>query len=34
MSVERTIRYTGKEVTILWKQHLCTHSKMCWQNLP
>lgn len=34
MSIERTIRYTGKEVTILWKQHLCTHSKKCWQNLP
>jgi len=34
MSIERTIRYTGEEVTILWKQHLCTHSKKCWQNLP
>lgn len=34
MAIERTIRYTGKEVTILWKPHLCTHSKKCWQHLP
>ncbi len=34
MAIERTIRYTGKEVTILWKQHLCIHSKKCWLGLP
>lgn len=34
MSIERTIRYTGKEVTILWKPQLCIHSKKCWLNLP
>lgn len=34
MSAERTIRYTGKEVTILWKPELCIHSKKCWHNLP
>lgn len=34
MSTERTVRYTGKEVTILWKPELCMHSKKCWQNLP
>lgn len=34
MPVERTIRYTGKDVTILWKPHLCIHSKRCWQGLP
>lgn len=33
MSVDRAIRYTGKEVTILWKPQLCIHSKKCWQNL-
>ncbi len=33
MPIERTIRYTGKEVTILWKPHLCSHSKKCWQSL-
>lgn len=32
--MERTIRYTGKEVTILWKPHLCIHSRKCWQDLP
>ncbi len=34
MSTERTIRYTGKEVSILWKPDLCTHSKKCWHHLP
>lgn len=34
MSIERTIRYSGKEVTILWKPHLCIHSKKCWRELP
>lgn len=34
MPIERTIRYTGREVTILWKPHLCIHSKKCWQDLP
>lgn len=34
MAIERTIRYSGKEVTILWKQHLCIHSKNCWRGLP
>ncbi len=34
MATDRTIRYSGKEVTILWKKDLCTHSKKCWHNLP
>ncbi len=34
MPVERTIRYSGKEVTILWKPHLCSHSTRCWKGLP
>ena len=34
MAIERTIRYSGREVTILWKPHLCIHSKRCWQGLP
>ena len=32
--MERTIRYTGKEVAILWKPHLCMHSRKCWTGLP
>jgi uncharacterized Fe-S cluster protein YjdI len=32
--MDRTIRYTGKNVTILWKPHLCIHSKKCWHGLP
>ena len=34
MAIERTIRYRGKEVTILWKPHLCIHSTRCWKGLP
>jgi uncharacterized Fe-S cluster protein YjdI len=34
MAIERTIRYSGKDVTILWKPHLCIHSRKCWQGLP
>lgn len=34
MAIERTIRYTGREVTILWKPHLCIHSTRCWKGLP
>jgi uncharacterized Fe-S cluster protein YjdI len=34
MPIERTIRYSGKEVTILWKPHLCIHSRRCWLGLP
>lgn len=34
MPIERTIRYTGKGATILWKPHLCTHSTKCWKGLP
>src|SRR5262245_52343890 len=33
MAIERTIRYTGKDVTVLWKPHLCTHSTRCWKGL-
>ncbi|MBS1582155.1 MAG: (4Fe-4S)-binding protein, partial [Bacteroidetes bacterium] len=31
--MERTIRYTGKDVTVLWKPHLCIHSTKCWKEL-
>jgi len=34
MAIERTIRYSGKDVTILWKPHLCIHSTKCWKSLP
>jgi uncharacterized Fe-S cluster protein YjdI len=34
MAIERDIRYTGRQVTIIWKPHLCTHSKNCWKGLP
>lgn len=34
MAIERTIRYSGKEVTILWKPHLCMHSRKCFTGLP
>ncbi len=25
--------YTNGEVTIIWKQDLCTHSRKCWKGL-
>lgn len=31
--MERTIRYAGKDVTVLWKPHLCIHSTKCWKEL-
>ena len=31
---EENKKYSNGEITIVWKQHLCTHSKMCWKNLP
>lgn len=31
MSKEHT--YTNGEVTIIWKQDLCTHSRRCWMGL-
>ena len=31
MSKEHT--FTNGEVTIVWKQELCTHSKRCWKEL-
>lgn len=34
MAIERTIRYSGKDITILWKPHLCIHSTKCWKSLP
>jgi putative redox protein len=31
---EITRRYSNGEVTIVWKQHLCTHSGNCVRGLP
>ena len=31
MSKEHT--YTNDEVTIIWRQELCTHSRKCWKGL-
>jgi uncharacterized Fe-S cluster protein YjdI len=27
-------RYTNGEVTVVWQPALCTHSCLCWQELP
>lgn len=29
-----TKEYTNGEITIVWKQELCTHSAMCVKTLP
>jgi uncharacterized Fe-S cluster protein YjdI len=33
MDKEPTIRYSNNELSVLWKPHLCIHSKKCWQGL-
>lgn len=30
---EKTIRYSNDDLTVLWKPHLCIHSKHCWKEL-
>ena len=25
--------YSNKEITVVWKPHVCTHSKKCWKEL-
>lgn len=29
-----TKKYTTKELTIIWKPGMCTHSRKCFQGLP
>jgi uncharacterized Fe-S cluster protein YjdI len=33
MDNEITLKYSNDEITVLWKKHLCIHSKHCWQEL-
>jgi uncharacterized Fe-S cluster protein YjdI len=28
-----TLKYANKEITILWKPNLCSHSTKCWKGL-
>ena len=30
---EEIKKYSNREITVVWKPHVCTHSKMCWKNL-
>jgi len=30
---EEIKKYSNAEITVVWKPHVCTHSKMCWKNL-
>lgn len=25
--------YSNNEITVVWKPHVCTHSKKCWKEL-
>lgn len=29
-----TKEYSNGEISIVWKPHMCTHSCICWKNLP
>jgi len=35
MSADKEIvkEYTNGDITVVWKPHLCTHSKKCWKGL-
>lgn len=33
MTPEKTLKYTNNEITIVWKPHVCIHSKLCWKQL-
>lgn len=30
---EKTIQYSNEDLTVLWKPHVCIHSKHCWKEL-
>lgn len=30
---EITINYKNNDITVVWKPHMCTHSKNCWKGL-
>ena len=31
--VEKTHKYSTKDITIIWKPDVCIHSKICWHSL-
>jgi uncharacterized Fe-S cluster protein YjdI len=33
MEKETTLKYSNSEITVIWKPHLCVHSKICWKGL-
>ena len=33
MDKEKIIRYNNDDLTVVWKPHLCIHSKHCWKEL-
>ena len=30
---EISINYKNNDITVVWKPHMCTHSKKCWKGL-
>ena len=33
MEKEITIHYKNEDITVVWKPHVCIHSKKCWKEL-
>ena len=33
MEKEASINYKNNDITVVWKPHMCTHSKKCWKGL-
>jgi uncharacterized Fe-S cluster protein YjdI len=31
--MEKVIKYSNPEITVIWKPELCQHSKLCWKGL-
>lgn len=33
MEKEITKTYSNEDITVIWKPHVCIHSKKCWKEL-
>ena len=31
--MDKTIKYSNAEITVIWQPGICTHSTLCWKGL-
>jgi len=31
--MDKSIKYSNKDITVIWKPDLCKHSTLCWKGL-